>query len=309
MGTTVRLSDAYLSRGPVSVNGVKLTPTSSAAVVLYPQVYAIASSNAAMAVGTLRPGFAAAVPPEHAAAERPDPVRQLRTCREERERARWVRAVRRREGRRDEGAEGVRARFADHSQPDAAPLPADRRLRPEVAGPAPRHLGSRADPRPDADRAAQRRYRRARNPAVQARVHECRERVARQRQGVCRQRLLPGHDPAERLGGDQGRLAQLCRRVTPLPATGRAALPRPQPPPDRVRHGSRPDALHRQREGGRAQPDRGRRAAIRRVPECGDPVLHEPGRGRHRLPGASLREQVHASDVRGERGRVRAGAR
>lgn len=52
--TGIGLSDAYLSRGEVLINGVKFDPGRGAAVVIYPQVNAIASSNASMSVGNLK---------------------------------------------------------------------------------------------------------------------------------------------------------------------------------------------------------------------------------------------------------------
>ena len=50
------LSDAYITTRPVRVNGVDLTPRGNSAVVIFPQVRLIASSNAQMSVGDLRLG-------------------------------------------------------------------------------------------------------------------------------------------------------------------------------------------------------------------------------------------------------------
>jgi hypothetical protein len=55
--TAIRLTDAYIAKGPVIVNGVKLTPANGAAIVVYPQVNAIASSNGAMEVGGIKLGI------------------------------------------------------------------------------------------------------------------------------------------------------------------------------------------------------------------------------------------------------------
>lgn len=49
----LRLSDAYLSRGKVRINGVDFDPGDGAAVVIFPQARLIASSNARMSVGDL----------------------------------------------------------------------------------------------------------------------------------------------------------------------------------------------------------------------------------------------------------------
>ncbi len=50
----VRLSDLYFSDGPVSVNGVTLTPSARASIVIAPQVNAVVSSDARMSVGDLK---------------------------------------------------------------------------------------------------------------------------------------------------------------------------------------------------------------------------------------------------------------
>ncbi len=44
------LSDVFISRCEVKVNGVSITPSGGAAVVIFPQIHAIASSNAAMSI-------------------------------------------------------------------------------------------------------------------------------------------------------------------------------------------------------------------------------------------------------------------
>lgn len=53
-GTALRLSDAWVARASVTVNGVRWTPGDGAAVVFYPQGNALASSAASMAIGRLR---------------------------------------------------------------------------------------------------------------------------------------------------------------------------------------------------------------------------------------------------------------
>jgi Concanavalin A-like lectin/glucanases superfamily len=54
VGQAINLSDAYLATGEVTINGVKITPAAGASVVIFPQVNAIASSNARMSVGSLK---------------------------------------------------------------------------------------------------------------------------------------------------------------------------------------------------------------------------------------------------------------
>lgn len=53
---SISLTDAYISPGPVTINGVTLDPQGKATVVLYPQVNAIASSDAAFSAGQLKLG-------------------------------------------------------------------------------------------------------------------------------------------------------------------------------------------------------------------------------------------------------------
>jgi Concanavalin A-like lectin/glucanases superfamily len=52
--TALRLSDAYIGFSNVRVNGVDLSPAKQAAVIVFPQINAIASSNSAQAVGGLK---------------------------------------------------------------------------------------------------------------------------------------------------------------------------------------------------------------------------------------------------------------
>ena len=52
--TGLRLSDAYLARGPVTINGVDFDPAAGAAIVIFPQMNAIASSNTRLSVGNLK---------------------------------------------------------------------------------------------------------------------------------------------------------------------------------------------------------------------------------------------------------------
>ncbi len=54
MGKVLELTDGYLARGPITVNGVTLTPANGAAVLVYPQADAIVSSNAGLSVGQLK---------------------------------------------------------------------------------------------------------------------------------------------------------------------------------------------------------------------------------------------------------------
>jgi hypothetical protein len=54
MGKVLELTDGYLARGPITVNGVTLTPADGAAVLVYPQADAIVSSNARLSVGQLK---------------------------------------------------------------------------------------------------------------------------------------------------------------------------------------------------------------------------------------------------------------
>ncbi len=53
-GTVLNLTDGYLARGTITVNGVTFTPQGNAAIAVFPQVGAIVSSNARMRVGDLR---------------------------------------------------------------------------------------------------------------------------------------------------------------------------------------------------------------------------------------------------------------
>lgn len=47
----VDLTDAYISAGPVRVNGVDVTPRNGAQVIVYPQIHAVVSSDAQVTVG------------------------------------------------------------------------------------------------------------------------------------------------------------------------------------------------------------------------------------------------------------------
>ena len=50
------LSDAYRANGPVTMNGLTLTPSGGASIVVYPQANALASSNASLSAGAMRLG-------------------------------------------------------------------------------------------------------------------------------------------------------------------------------------------------------------------------------------------------------------
>lgn len=53
-GTVLNVTDGYLARGSVTVNGVTITPQGNAAIAIFPQADAIVSSNAKLRIGALK---------------------------------------------------------------------------------------------------------------------------------------------------------------------------------------------------------------------------------------------------------------